>query len=79
MTDTTTYAWAVLYPVGRGFGIPGQACTWTIRPTRRGALEAFSDSWRSREETASKTWQRAYRGGWRLARVAITPALGYGQ
>jgi hypothetical protein len=78
----TTFAWAVLYPTDRGFGRAGAPSISSVAHTREEAMHGFVASWRTGDHdgmTVSKVWQRAYRRGWRLARVAITPALGYNQ
>lgn len=77
-----SFGWAVLYPEGRGFGNPGAPAIDSVSFTRESAMHNFIAAWRTDTHdgmTVSKVWQRAYRRGWRLARVAITPALGYDQ
>lgn len=75
--DRTAYAWAVLSPPSWGSVSPD---IYSIGGTRAAAMERFVNGWRYATDEAlavSKIWQRAYRQGWRLARVSITPTHGY--
>lgn len=75
----TSFGWAVLYPEDRGFGCPGAPSISSVAYTRDEAMRNFVASWRYDKHdgmSVSKVWQRAYRRGWRLSRVAITPAFG---
>lgn len=77
--SATSFGWAVLYPLDRGFGCPGAPAIDSVSFTRESAMHNFVASWRYDAHdgmSASKVWQRAYRRGWRLSRVAITPAFG---
>jgi hypothetical protein len=72
-----TFAWAVLTPPEWGFV---EVDIYSVSGTRAGSMARFVADWRHGGHdglTTSKVWQRAYRKGWRLARVSITPALGY--
>lgn len=76
----TSFGWAVVYPVDRGFGFPGCPVLGTVEGTRAGAIQAFVDRWRGLDEIddpSSIVWRRAYRKGWRVARVAIVPQRSY--
>lgn len=78
----SSFGWAVLYPFDRGFGCPGAPAIDSVSFTREAAMHNFVACWRTADHdglTVSKVWQRAYRRGWRLARVSITPVLGYDQ
>lgn len=78
----TSFGWAVLYPLDKGFGSPGAPCVPSVASTRDGAIEGFADQWRTLDEAAdhhSIVWRRAYRRGWRVSRVSITPSHGYSQ
>lgn len=75
----TTFAWAVLYPQGRGLGCAGAPAIDSVSFTRESAMHNFVAAWRTETHdglTVSKVWKRAYSRGWRLSRVAITPAFG---
>lgn len=75
----TSFGWAVLYPEDRGFGCPGAPAIDSVSFTREMAMHNFVACWRTGDHdgmSVSKVWQRAYRRGWRLSRVAITPAFG---
>lgn len=79
MSTSTTFGWAVLYPLDRGFGCPGAPAIDSVSFTREAAMHSFVASWRYDAHdgmTVSTVWQRAYRRGWRLSRVAITTAFG---
>ena len=74
-----SYAWAVLTPPSWG---RVEVDIYSVSGTRQGSMERFVKDWRHSAHdglSASKVWQRAYSRGWRLARVAITPAFGYGK
>lgn len=73
------FAWAVLTPPSWG---PVGIDIYSVSGHRIGSMEAFVAGWRHSGHdgwTVSKVWQQAYRRGWRLTRVSITQALGYGQ
>jgi len=75
----TSFGWAVLYSEDRGFGCPGAPAIDSVSFTREQAMHNFVGAWRYDHHagmSVSKVWQRAYRRGWRLSRVAITPAFG---
>lgn len=76
---TTSYGWAVLYPRDWDAPSAGAPVIGTVRETRALAMARWAEIWDTRGETPSRCWRRAYRKGWRLARVSITPALGYGK
>lgn len=71
-----TFGWAVLIPDRQGWYAPGSPSIWTVRATRNLAMDAFAETWALEGEDASHAWKRAYRKGWRLSRVSITPAFG---
>lgn len=76
MTRFTTYGWAVLTPMNRGWWDEGAPLAYYVARTRFEAMESFVADWRTSEnggQSISKVWQQAYRRGWRIARVAITP------
>lgn len=71
------FGWAVLTPPAWG---PVKVNIDSVADTRASAMERFVDDWgHSRQNglTVSQIWQRAYRRGWRLVRVSITPSHGY--
>jgi len=70
-----TFGWAVLFPDEPGWYGSGQPSIWTVRATRHDAMIAFAETWARNGEDAPHAWKRAYRKGWRLARVSITPAF----
>lgn len=75
----TSFGWAVLYPHDRGFASPGAPAVDSVSLTREYAMQQFVAAWRTSSHdgmTPSSVWKRAYRRGWRLSRVSITPALG---
>lgn len=75
----TSFAWAVLYPHDRGFGSPGAPAVDSVSPTREYAMQQFVARYRTDDHeglSPGAVWQRAYRRGWRLSRVSITPAFG---
>lgn len=77
---STSFGWAVLYPEERGFYSPGAPAIDSVSFTRESAMHNFVAMWRTSEHdgmSAAKVWARAYRRGWRLARVSVSPALGY--
>ena len=72
----STFGWAVLYPNEAGWGSPVAPAIYTVTGTRKNAMELFVAGWRSGAhdgQTVSWVWQRAYRRGWRLSRVVVTP------
>jgi len=76
MSGQTTFGWAVLYPMNKGFGLPGCPVVDSVAGTRDRAIERFADTWRTWDEAPDhhrQVWQRAYRRGWRVKRVVITP------
>lgn len=80
MSNEASFGWAVLYPDDPSWGSPAAPAIDTIRSSRAAAMNAFVASWRSLDDvnlTPSAVWRKAYRRGWRLARVVITPAFGY--
>ena len=75
----TSFGWAVLYPHGRGFGSPGAPVLDSASLSREWAMQEFVARWRTDDHgglSHAAVWQRAYRRGWRLSRVSITPAFG---
>lgn len=82
LIERTTYGWAVLFPVEGGWSQPGAPLMGTINGTRKLSMTEFVSWWRSGADagrTTAQVWRRAYRRGWRLARVSITPAPEYGR
>lgn len=76
MRSRSSFAWATLIPLDGGWAHPGSPLTDCVRPTRQSAIETFVAAWRTDDHaglTVSKVWQRAYRRGWRLSRVVVTP------
>ena len=75
-----TYAWTVALPDDPSWANPGAPLAYHVRPSRQEAMRHFVSQWRTSDNgDDSAIWRRAYRRGWRLIRVAITPALGYAQ
>ena len=75
--DRTAYAWTVLTPPSWGEVKPD---IYSVAGTRAASMERFVADWRNGSHdgmAVSGVWVRAYRRGWRLARVCITPAHGY--
>ena len=74
-----TYAWAVLTPPSWG---TVEIDIYSVSGTRQSSMERFVADWRHPGHdglTVSKVWQKAYRRGWRLVRVSITPTFGDAQ